>query len=223
MAKQFKRKFKKRIGHRRMNKGVSNVLSVYKFKVAAIVNIVNSTAGALTQAVNLPINYPGQLVTNSGAWTTFGTQTPQLLRLMTMFNEYRVKRLKVNFYPAFVDTGAATNTSIVSNLIYRFDDETDVSDLVTEGAALGSGIPPKCYSNGKTCNYTMRQFKPNRGRWFYTQNYQQIPSATPTEGYVTIQNSYASMKLFFQGISADTTAGALRVEWDCEFRGQIYD
>jgi len=242
MAKRrFRRKYRRIRRHRgksiarkfkRVNEGI------VRARITCLDRLFQNTGAQVTLNNCYMLEMPGQ------AWYTgYGGAFPQyaaqdivctnLARYQALYDEYRVRRLTVSYYPVLsadaFDAGdqgggvgtysqlvdpAAQNKSCMR--MYMLKDYDDNAGVVSEAVALNKTIPKHIY---RPHSMTMMPQKSRLKTWLNTQvtSPSAIPVATNT---ITGQIPYkSSLKVFFPQIVNAIDIGYLRITWDVEFKG----
>lgn len=230
-----KRTFKKKrfsLARRAMNplgKGIPNQLRQIRGDIEGwfpVSMTQGGVAGIIQYAASVPLNYPGQYFSNAASWGTLpnissGAYT-RLVGGNALFDEYRVLRLVVKFYPASQYVLSADPAVDAPNIVYHYNDADDQALMTTEGNALNAGALPKFFSQHPV-TFVYSQRNTMKHRYLNSQNVTVAPTAAaPSPANVPPEDSYGCMKLLiptYVGIGATVVLGRMYCKWEVIARG----
>jgi len=221
----------------RIHKWPSNNESIFRYKVMGDLDIGNSTANAadIPCAFSLvyPLGYRTQTnaigALGAAATATVASSASNYIRLATIFDMFRVKKLTVRFLPYVVEVGGnafGTQAQNQARELFMVRDRDDSANM-TRVICLDAGVMPiplAAAVRGKTLS--MKPYK-LQGQW---QNTSQINS------YAAIGLSFANttavitgnvppvmplgaIKVLVTGVDPNNFVGRLEVVWEVEFKG----
>lgn len=209
--KKFLKKYKKVFNPFKL--GIDNTSRIYIAEVNATVSLANTAAGIASVAMSFPLNSPTMYVTPGGVWTQLTTFSNQFTNMISMFDVYRVMKLRVKFIPNAVntniDTTVATNYQFCVHFVH---DKDDTNLLANESNALSVSSYPHNYVAGRSVERIIKQ-QQNKKVWFNTQAYNTAPSTATVAGTILSPTFYESIKILHPVMPAATIAGDYYLTW----------
>lgn len=219
--RRFKRRFRKR-GTKVV--GSLNQLGVHRFNICAMNNVEQPNDGTSRTRFSVALNYPCRFTNASGSYGTMGQPTPLLATLMNTFDQYRVRKLAVTFYPncLYTATNDAPTQSFTPSMVWTFNDSDDVG-LIDLASVQSSGKKPFSTQSGKPVTRIMTRKRQSFNGWLNCQLHLGAQPVAAPNNYSSLipANTFGSMKFYIESSTPSEMVGRVYACWVVEFNGVI--
>lgn len=211
--KHFKKKFKRE--SRLLSFKMTNASRIFTC-IIACTEVFTVSVGNQSKSFIFPLNFPSYHQNNALTYGQMAAVSPALQRLLTLFDTYRVRKMKVMFVPNFVDT-ASTGIDLPAEIYMVHDNDDSTTAITTDIGALEDGSFPRGTASGKTSSKTIRQRKGTP--WLNTANIAIAPGTATNSSTNLSPTIYESIKTFNPFVPTGIVPGRMIVEWIVSFRG----
>lgn len=213
----YKRRFRKHALALR-----SNPNTYYRCKIMCQHGV---ETGGVSYAFTVSLHFPTYWFDPTNTYTQMPTGSlPNVYpKLLSMFDQYRVRSLTVKIMPSAVNTIAVGLSNAIGDdkTVFHYNDNDDFTN-VNMNQVLNFGIAPVNISNGRSFTRKMYPIAKNN-LWKNTAKLASgtiLPAAGVNNNFEVIGiNQYASMKFFISNTTALDQIGRFVAIWDVEFLG----